>query len=326
MTYVNLAGCRKQVEPTKPLKKPISVNVIKLSRVEETVETAAYFGELEPNRSRTLGFTVAGMIESVANVGETVAVGKELANLDVNVFSEQKKSIQARLSQTQDQEEFERLQQELEQIDEQIQARRISAPFRCVVDEVFAFENSLLRAQSPVVRVVDLENPKIKINLPSKIARFIRDDLEVYFILENETLIGSVAQKSQMENAGSVVCWFDIKTDMSNVDFSFGQTVEARFNFQTGNSGFWVPLSSLDRSGEGIWTVFLVETTDGESTISRQIVTVVQVADDQALIDGDNLEGAVAVADGIHRVVPGQAVETRLVPTDETVVSEESVE
>ncbi|MDG1873643.1 MAG: hypothetical protein P8J27_07015 [Mariniblastus sp.] len=318
LLVINSTGCQEQSEPELAAKQLTSVNVIKLTKVDETVQTATYFGSVEQNRSQTMGFTVPGKINFMVKQGQTIAANEVLADLDVTDFQEQKKTLESQLSQSQNQQEFQQLKQKIGDLDQQIQIRRITSPFECVVDEVFVFENSLVRAQSPALRIIDLKNPRIKINLPRKVASVIIRDMEVYFLLNGKTVIGTLAEKSQTERAGSIMCWFDIKTELSNDEFKFGQTVESRFDLQIYNSGFWLPLSALDRSGEGIWSVLLVKTNNGKSFVSRKLVTIVQVTDDRVLVDGDLSKDAIAIADGIHRVVPGQEVKTRLIQKEET--------
>ncbi len=324
LLFISFAGCREQVDPiVKAEKQPLAINAIALKKVNETVKTATYFGVLEPNRTRLVAFTAPGKLKFIAPRGQAVGSNESLAELDVDVLEEQKQSLQSQLAQVPNQRE---LQQRIAGLDEQIQARRIVAPFDCVVDETFAYENSLIRAQSPVLRILDSKNPKVNINLPSRVARFVDTDLEVNFVLDDVAVVGNLAEKSKMENAGSVSFWFDIKSDLSNIEYRFGQTVEVRFNYQIDNSGFWVPLSALERSGEGIWSLLVVETNNGKSIVVRKLVTIVQITDDEALVDGNKLDGALAISNGIHRVVPGQEVEPQIIQNGGTSIDEEASE
>ena len=300
----------------KGSKSPIAVNVLSLTKVENTLKSVTYYGTLDPNRRRTLGFTVSGKIKSIVKRGQKVGADELLVALEVSDFEEQKSSLQTRLAQAQSRQEFQQLQQQMSVLDEQIQARRLLAPFDCVVDDVLAFENNLVRAQSPILRILDATKPRIKINLPRRVSERIQADLEVYFVMDDQFVTGNLVERSQTEQAGSVFCWFDLKPDLPNTSYKFGQIVEARFNIRTGKSGFWVPLSALDRSGDGVWSILLVETNNGASIVSRRLVTVGRLADKQALIDGNFSQGALAIVDGIHRVVPGQLVEPRLVEND----------
>lgn len=309
----NILGCNEQPVQEKLSKPPVKVNVFRLTQVENTVKTATYYGVLMANRSRTPGFTVPGKINSIVKRGQKVAVNQTLAELDTGEIEKQKELLSSQLAEAQTQDQLRQGQEEISELEKQIQARRLAAPFDCVVDDVFAFENSLVRAQSPILRILESGKPRIKVNLPRNVVNQIQPDLDVYFLIGDNLVIGRLFEESQVENAGSILCRFNITSDLSNINYKFGQSVEARLSFQTGNSGFWVPLSALVRSGEGIWSLLVVETESEKNIVSRKLVTIVQLADDQALVSGDIPEGALAIADGIHRVVAGQKVEPRLV-------------
>ena len=98
----------------KGSKSPIAVNVLSLTKVENTLKSVTYFGTLEPNRSRTLGFTVAGKIKTIAKRGQKAGPDELLVALEVSDFEEQKKSLQTRLSQAQSRQQFQQLQQQNE--------------------------------------------------------------------------------------------------------------------------------------------------------------------------------------------------------------------
>lgn len=322
-----VSGCREQVDLVPvSAKPPVAVNALTLSKVNETVRTATYYGTLVPNRTITVEFTAPGKISSIVPPGKSVSTGDLLAELNVDVLEKQKQSLQSQIAQAQAENEIQQLQQRVAGIDEEIQARRIVAPFDCIVDETFVYENSLVQPRLPILRVIDSTNPKIEIDLPSRVARFVDAELEIYFVLDDQGVAGRLAEKSRKEVAGSVSCKFDIDEDLSGVNYRFGQTVEVRFNFRTNKSGYWVPISSLDRSGEGIWSLLVVETEGESSFVATRTVSIVQVNDDQALVDGDRLDGVLAISNGIHRVALGQKVKPRLVQNEGSSDEEESSE
>ena len=309
LLLISFSGCRGQIAPTdKTQKQTMAVNVVKLTRVAETVKTATFFGTMVPDRTLTMAFAAPGRIKSIVPHGQVVTSSTLLAELDVDDLEKQQQALQSQFAQASNQQGTEQIQQRIAGLTEQIQARRIVAPFDCVVDQVFAYENSLIRAQSPVLRIIDAKNPKIDISLPSRIARFVGADVEVYFGVDDKAVVGRLVEKSKVENAGSVACRFDIQTDLSDIDYRLGQTVEVRFSFQSDLSGYWVPLSALERSGEGIWSLLVAESNDGKSMVVRKLVTIIQITDDRVLVDGDQLDDALAISTGIHRVVPGQEV------------------
>lgn len=307
-----LVGCDETAtSQIRAVKRPLTVEAFEISRVNETEKTATYFGTIRPNRSLSLAFTHPGKIKSIVSSGQSVPKGELLADLDAGELEKQKERLQSQLLKTTEKQQTEQLQVQVKNLDDQIQANRIVAPFDCIVDQAFVFENGLVRPQSPVIRIIEAKNPRIKISLPSRIAKVLNESYEVYFLLDEKVLTGSLAEKSKMERAGNVVCWFNINSDLAPEQTQFGQTIEVRFNFRTGNSGFWVPIRALERSGEGVWSIFCVELVDQAEIVAKKQVTVVEISEDQALVDGELEDGDQIITDGIHRVVPGQKISTQ---------------
>ena len=114
---------------------------------------------------------------------------------------------------------------------------------------------------------------------------------------------------------GNVKITFDIESDLSNIDFFLQQSVEARFNLPTGKSGFWLPLTSVQKNSVGLWIVLVVENVDDEQRVVQFPIEIADVRDDTAFVRGD-LEDRLIVRDGIHRVVAGQIVEVNEVLAD----------
>jgi hypothetical protein len=85
------------------------------------------------------------------------------------------------------------------------------------------------------------------------------------------------------------------------------------------------PLTALTRETRGLWSAYIVEGEGEEAKVARHFVEVVHVENDRAWIRG-TLDGDVeVVADGTHRIVPGQPVEIKD-ESDKTSEAEEKKE
>ena len=302
-------------------KAPITVNVISLSRTEKALQLATYFGKLVPKQSRTIGFPVAGVVKTIPERDQTVKEGEILAQLDVSELTQRRTDLETTIAGTQDPQQIAQAEQQISALDSQITARTIVAPFDCLIEEVFVSKNNLVAPQSRVLRVIEASGANIEIKLPSQIVPLIDTSQPVNFVLNNQLIAGKLSNHSQTEIAGSLDAKFAIETDLSNLDFRFGQTVEAQFNLSTENSGFWVPVSALDRSGEGLWSVLVVNTENGKNVVARKLASIVEIEDDAALIDGEFSSQQLVVANGLHRVVPGQVVNVNRLGAQDSVAA-----
>ena len=234
----------------------------------------------------------------------------------------------ATLDSTQLTEQLERLEQQIGtsstvspngqvvDLQNQIAQRTIEAPFECIVENVFAQQNSLVGANRPIVSVVETKTPKIEIVLPRRTVNLIRNDRDYTFVLDGRDIQAAVREQAFTESPpGNVRMVFDIKTDLNDFNFYLNQAVEARFRFQSQQSGYWLPLNCMQQATDGQWFVLAIESNGEQQTIRRQVVQIAQLRDDAVLVT-DELSEKMIVRDGVHRVVPGQEVDLNVVEVE----------
>ena len=89
-----------------------------------------------------------------------------------------------------------------------------------------------------------------------------------------------------------------------------------RLAYEIRQRGLWVPISSLREGRRGLWSLYVVETTPAEQrgllgathVVSRRMVEVLDIRNDQAFINGSIEDGEYFVTRGAHKLVPGQPV------------------
>lgn len=75
--------------------------------------------------------------------------------------------------------------------------------------------------------------------------------------------------------------------------------------------GFWVPAAALSPGSQGLWAVYVVELDDQQrSVIRRRDVERLHTTADAVFVRGTLAEGEQLVANGVHRLVAGQLVES----------------
>ncbi len=72
--------------------------------------------------------------------------------------------------------------------------------------------------------------------------------------------------------------------------------------------GYWIPLSAMTDGLRGVWNVFALNESNQELRIERRSVQVLYANNDHAFVTGAISNGERLVSDGLHRLVPGQAV------------------
>lgn len=82
-------------------------------------------------------------------------------------------------------------------------------------------------------------------------------------------------------------------------------------NVQT--NGFWVPTAALSRGTRGLWSVYVVDSNDNQSShrVAQRDVELLETLGDRSFVRGTLVSGDLLVADGAHRIVAGQRVALR---------------
>lgn len=75
--------------------------------------------------------------------------------------------------------------------------------------------------------------------------------------------------------------------------------------------GIWVPLASLTEGRRGLWSLLVASSEDGAARIAREPVEVLHVEGTRAFVRGAFAPGTALVAEGPHRITPGQRVALR---------------
>lgn len=315
---LNVLGCdRSGIQETEIQgdKTPLRVNALRLTLTQQPVETVTYFGKLAPTRSATVVFPVAGTLASMSQVGAKLNQGQIVARLDTTAQEQEKDRLKASLNQDTEPALRANTETRIRELERRIKQGRYEAPFDCVVADIFQQALTPIGPGKPVATLHSTENPTIEINLPTRIATLISEQQEFVFVIGTTSVKGKLARKSPQESAlGTITVWFSVQDTIKDSDHPFGKSVEARFNLPRSEAGFWIPMEALQRDGRGIWSLLVVPLKEeSESGIcERRMVSVDLIADKFVLINGDIKDGELIVANGTHRVVPGQEVLVRL--------------
>ncbi|MCP4461717.1 MAG: hypothetical protein GY819_02835 [Planctomycetaceae bacterium] len=320
------SGCGL-VETEKPLSgslSEITVNTMRVRREANSGETAIYFGSLKPIRESRLRFARSGTISSIMPLGSRVALGETLAELEQASLEGEIADLEAELEASTNTGPNPQLQARLSELQIQRDQGLMKAPWDCLVVERVLDEGSAVSPEIAPLRVVDTQPPRVVIRLPRRVADRLRMDQSIWAVVGDQAVECQVDYRSVEEvAAGSKTVWLAIQSDLEQIPWAFGQTVEVRFNLTSDRAGYWVPLSSLNQDASGLWSLYVIERrVSGEplvvdvspdvetQTAMKKIVSLLQLQNDWALVDGALSDNEMIVVNGTHRVVSGQAVQT----------------
>ncbi len=312
----------------------LTVNVARAKLSENVDQTASSFGTIKPRRSSSLAFARAGRVQNVYfNVGDLVSEGDKIAELDqgemvnqqadldyvLNALREELRLLESGTDiqgQRRKQEEIDELATQQQRLTREFQKGFIVAPYRGVLAERNAEVGDAVPAGRPYFRILEAEQPIVELSVPVKTAELVTVGMEVWVKYRQQRIDATVATKAPELDASSRTqsLTLSLLTSDETPTWNYGEVVEVWFSIATERDGFWLPYSALQSQGNGLWSVFVLEGEGAQQTVGRKIVSLVQLDDTSALVNGSLQPGELFIIDGLNRVVPGQLVQANVVP------------
>ncbi|MFM2044539.1 MAG: hypothetical protein RLY86_3115 [Pseudomonadota bacterium] len=325
-------------------RPPLPVVVTSLERATGYTVTDRFVGRWEPARQTRLAFERGGLVTTVAvEEGGRVAAGAEIARLDDAPLRAQRDRLlaqrdqaradldlaqrtldrqrtlrgqghaaeqrydEARLSAAALAARLADVEAAIRSVDIDLEKSVLRAPFAGTVGARMVDEGAVVSAGTAVADLLESDRPRARIGLSPDAAAGLAPGAAVTLHHNGRPFPARiVALRPDMETATRTVT--ALVEPMGPIPAVFGDILDLRVDRPVASPGAWLPLTALVEGRRGLWTVFLVEGAAPAQRIKRESVEVLHVAGDRAFVRGALAEGTQIVADGAHRVVPGQAV------------------
>jgi multidrug efflux pump subunit AcrA (membrane-fusion protein) len=187
----------------------------------------------------------------------------------------------------------------------------LKAPFSGTIIKRFSDEGDMLNAQQPLFEILETDRLEAHVGVPSRLLESFRE--HDYFVLSANDLEFTgklravIDQVDQATRTQTVILSIDASHPEGVAD---GQLVRLKFNESVNVKGFRVPDTALASGSRGLWNVYVAEhnETDGNHIVRGRVVEVLHTDGVSAIVRGAVSAGELIVADGVHRIVPGQKV------------------
>jgi RND family efflux transporter MFP subunit len=325
-----------------------------LSQQSQYTVSRKFIGQVRSKQNTKLGFEQAGKIIAIlVDEGNIVEQGAIIAQQDTELLKIEREQLFAQINQTkadinlvktnlsrvialnkkayssaQSLDELETKQQILQssakRIRAQLKANQIKinkstlfAPFDAVISERFVSVGEVVSAGSPVLRLLAVNNSEIKIGVPAPLLAQVK---------VGQTFSITVAQ--QQYSVELVTKGLDVDPVSRTVQLRFKLTDQSTLiNGQLAylnlpqvykKEGFWVPISALTDGVRGLWNIYILEPEQNSNLfkLNSRNIEVLSLTKQQAYISGNIDSGQRYLAAGLHRLVPGQLVNSATVSED----------
>lgn len=307
----------------------------------------SYLGEAEAARASQLGFELAGTVARVhAQLGDRVAAGQRLAELDQSRLVSRKSELEALLLEAESRQRlaeanFRRIsglvqsrvatEQELDEIRQEresaaatvtrvkaqlrsvaidLEKSELRAPYAGMISRRYLDEGSIVSPGTPVLGLIESDRMELRVGVPAEMA----DDLTAGGALEvripsGETIEAAVLRLSPRRDARTRTV--DVLLAAPEGTFREGDVIEVMVEQTVTQPGYWVPVGALTESDRGLWACYVAEEADGGHVTERRQLEILHLAEDRAFVQGALAPGDRVIVNGIHRLTPGLRVEPR---------------
>ncbi|MCG3887320.1 efflux RND transporter periplasmic adaptor subunit [Photobacterium leiognathi] len=322
----------------------LSVNTHQLKQQDNFAIEREYVGFVQAGQQANLGFELNGKIDTIyVDVGDTVKKGDPLLTLDTQLLATEADQLRAQQAQISAQLELvnanlkrqkslkakgfsaaseidnltsqrKELQASIRQLSATLAANQlrlmkstIVAPYNGVISARHVSYGDVVNAGSPTVTLLANNNKEVHIGIPI-------DKVSGVLAQKQWTVrVGKHAYPVKLLNPGATV---GLNNRAINFRFSLpadakvinGELAYLNYDDTQPQSGFWVPLSALTDGIRGTWNIFAVTENGAGPEVERRSVQLLYAANDKAFIQGAVQNGEQIIANGLHRLVPGQIV------------------
>ena len=195
-------------------------------------------------------------------------------------------------------------------IDVTIDKSTLKAPFNGIVAVRELDEGTVANAGQSVIRLIENTVPEARIGMPNQVIEKLAIGSTQNLKLGSQTYQATVASILPEVNLNTRTQTVVFKLDSSAIPrINPGQTVRLELVNEIDTNGFWLPTDALTQGIRGLWNCYVItQSDDGTQQVQQQAVEIIHQKGDKALVRGTLQPGDRIVANGTHRLVPGQRV------------------
>ena len=272
--------------------------------------------------------------------GQRVRKGQVLARIDDGGLSQQlaQLKIQAELSKTtferqqrlwdqrigsemqylQAKSNYEAQAQAIAQLEQQVEKTIVTAPFSGTIDEVMTEEGSVVMpGQTPLMRIVNLDNMYIVTDVPEKYVANIKRDKKVLvdFPILSKQMESRVRQVGDFIDPNNRTFKVEITVPDKDSSIKPNLTAKLRINDYSNPDALLIPQSVISENANGEQYIYIVKDREGDEAVAEKITI------ETGLTQGDVIEvlgglenGTEIILEGARSVNDGQKV--RIINTE----------
>ena len=324
----------------------MSVVTQRFERVDGYRVQRRFTGQIQPLQEVGVSFEAAGTLSRVlVDEGDHIEQGQLLATLDTRLLEAEQRGLQAskrataarvelarRTAERQDlleqrgfvssqgidesslalaegQAQLAEIEAALAGVEVRLEKTRIRSPFAGSVASRHLDVGSVAGARQPVVSILEQLTAQFRVGVAPAMIEPINTATELTVEIGGQS--HSVALHAVLPGLDAATRTRTVLLDFAAGELPpFGDTGDLIIDHQQRTAGAWLPVAALLNGKRGLWQVLVVEpaAADGSAEVGIEAVQVMHADTDRVFVQGTFRHAQRYIADGAHRVVPGQRV------------------
>lgn len=210
---------------------------------------------------------------------------------------------------------------QIRNIDIQLEEKQIVAPYAGHIQARFVDEGAIVAAGQPLLEIAETDRLEVHVGLPSELADNLAHHAEAQSL---QITVGPQRLATRVDRISptiqSTTRTREVVLTVDPEDYyppAIGSAVNVEYQIPVEAQGFWIPTAPLTAGERGLWGVFVaVASSDSKSpdpssathTIARRQVELLRSQAEWSEVLGPLDAHELLVVEGVHRIVPGQAV------------------
>lgn len=219
------------------------------------------------------------------------------------------------------------LEAQIADINVNIDKSTLKAPFNGIVAVRELDEGTVANSGQSVIRLIENALPEARIGMPARVIEKLEIGSTQNLKLDSQTYQATIDSILPEVDSNTRTQTVVFKLDPSAIPrinpaysiastgetpataFPAGQTVRLELVNEIDTDGYWLPTDALTQGIRGLWNCYVItQSDDGKQQVQQQAVEIIHQQGDRALVRGTLQPGDEIVANGTHRLVPGQRV------------------
>jgi RND family efflux transporter MFP subunit len=208
---------------------------------------------------------------------------------------------------------YEAQKQAIGQLEQQVSKTIVRAPFAGTIDDVMTEQGSVvLPGQTPLMRIVNLNNMYIETDVPEKYISNITAGKKVVveFPILHETIDSKVRQVGNFINPANRTFKVEVSVPNQNKKIKPNLTAKLKINDYSSDSALLIPQSIISENASGQQYIYVIENKDGNNeAIAKKVIIKTGLTQGDVIEVIEGLEnGSEIIKEGARSVNDGQKV------------------